>query len=52
MTEEHKHIIDAASPILAFGSAMAELSTVLTIILTVMAIAWYCVRFHDRFGRK
>lgn len=46
LSEPTKRLIDWSA--LPAALSVSGLSGVLTVILTLLAIAWYVVRFHDR----
>lgn len=51
LPEPLKRFVDAAA-LLAPTVSLASLQLVLSIVLTLLGIGWYAVRFHDRFIKK
>lgn len=51
MSEEAKRLLDWGAAA-AWALSLSQISTILTIVLTIMGIVWYGVRFFDRFIAK
>ena len=48
MTDDLKNLIDGGAAVTAIGTLIGLLPSV----LTVLAIAWYCIRFYEYFKNK